>query len=190
MHGAADSSATERHVALLRGVNVGGKNKLPMADLARLFVQAGCSAVRTYIQSGNVVFTAKPAVAADLPATIEAAIAKRFGLRVPVVLRSAAELDRIVTSNPLLAEGFAEESLHVAFLKDRPSAASGKRLDPQRSPEDRFVLRGSDLFLALPGGVPGSKLTTAYLDATLGTTCTARNWRTVRKLAAMASGAE
>src|SRR5690349_16047464 len=77
------------HVALLRGVNVGGKNKLPMKDLAAMFVDAGCGSVRTYVQSGNVVFTATPALAETLPDRITERIADRFGFRSPVMLRTA-----------------------------------------------------------------------------------------------------
>ena len=89
---AATKSGGDRHVALLRGINVGGKHKLPMKDLGTLFVEAGCGGVRTYIQSGNVVFTAGAELARSIPASIAAAIARRFGFNVPVVTRTAEEL--------------------------------------------------------------------------------------------------
>src|SRR6185295_3017023 len=92
------------YVALLRGINVGGKNIVPMADLAALFTEAGCASVRTYIQSGNVIFEAGAEEAADLPAALAARIEKRFGVRAPVVLRSAAELGAAILQNPFLAE--------------------------------------------------------------------------------------
>src|SRR5262245_9315094 len=99
------------HVALLRGINVGGRKLLPMKDLARLFEGTGCRDVSTYIQSGNVIFRAGAPLLAKLPATLERAIADRFGLRVPVVIRSAAELQRLARDNPFLTAGAKIESL-------------------------------------------------------------------------------
>src|SRR5438105_5723824 len=93
------------HVALLRGINVGGKNKLPMSDLVAMFADAGCADVRSYIQSGNVVFRASAEHAARVPALVGAAIAERFGFRVPVVLRTADELREVSAHNPFLAAG-------------------------------------------------------------------------------------
>src|ERR1051326_504418 len=100
--GASRPSHGARHVALLRGINVGGKNKLPMAELAELFTTAGCTDVRTYIQSGNVVFHAGAELAPRVPALISARIAEEFGLAVPLVLRSGAELAEVVAANPFL----------------------------------------------------------------------------------------
>ncbi len=176
------------HVALLRGINVGGKNMLPMKDLAALFVGAGCERVQTYIQSGNVILAATPTIARVLPAKIEAAIRKRFGFGAPVVLRDADDLRSIVANNPFVAAGAEPERLHVAFLAHTPSATAVAALDPQRSPGDEFKVRGSEIYLRLPNGAARTKLTNAYFDAKLATTSTVRNWRTVQKLLAMAEG--
>src|SRR5689334_13590201 len=100
-----DNAALPAHVALLRGINVGGKDKLPMKDLVAMFVEAGGADVRTYIQSGNVVCRASPEVAARVPALVTAAIAERFGFRVPVVLHTADELREVSAHNPFLAAG-------------------------------------------------------------------------------------
>lgn len=171
------------HVALLRGVNVGGKNRLPMKELAALFEAAGCTGVRTYIQSGNVVFRADARTAKGLAGTVEAAITRRFGFTAPVVLRRADALDAVLHRNPFLAEGVDPVALHVAFLAEPPAAARVKALDPQRSPPDRFAVRGAEVYLCCPNGMGRSKLTTAWLDASLATTSTVRNWNTVRTLA-------
>jgi uncharacterized protein (DUF1697 family) len=176
------------HVALMRGINVGGKNKLPMKDLAEMFAGAGCRDVRTYIQSGNVVFTAPRGVATKLPGLVAARIAERFGYRTPVVLRTADELRDAVANNPFLAAGAAEETLHVMFLADTPSARAVGDLDPQRSPGDVFVVRGRDVYLRLPKGVADTKLSNAYFDSKLATVSTGRNWRTVTKLLEMMKG--
>jgi uncharacterized protein (DUF1697 family) len=173
-----------RHVALLRGINVGGKNKLAMADLAAAFREAGCGDVQTYIQSGNVLFTAPPALARRIPAAIARALRDGFGLEVPVVVRSAAELCRVVETNPFAGRrGVVAAAFHVAFLADRPPARRVAALDPQRSPGDEFRVLGREVYLCCPGGIGRTKLTNAWFDAGLGTTSTLRNWNTVVKLA-------
>jgi uncharacterized protein (DUF1697 family) len=170
------------HIALLRGINVGGKNRLPMKDLAALFEAQGCVEVRTFIQSGNVVFGASEAVAAKLPAQVSAAILKAHGLRVPVVLRTADELLRVGRRNPFLKGGVVLDTLHVAFLADAPSASAASALDPKRSPPDEIAIRGRELYLRLPNGVSATKITNDYLDRTLGTVSTMRSWRTTTQL--------
>ncbi len=176
------------HLALLRGINVGGKNKLPMKDLAALFVAAGCTDVRTYIQSGNVVFRATAAVAKRLASSIAEQITERFGYRTPVVLRTVEQLRDVVSHNPFLEAGVAEDKVYVLFLADEPGPDRVAALDPNRSPPDEFLVRGREVFLHLPNGVADSKLTNAYFDAKLATVSTARNWRTVTTLLGMMDG--
>jgi len=166
-------AAGSTYVALLRGINVGGRNLLPMRALEAIVSEAGGRAVRSYIQSGNVLFEATEARARRMPALVAAAIAGRFGLSVPVVLRSARELRALVRANPLAAGGAEAAALHVAFLLTRPAPAA---------------VRGREIYLSLPNGVARTRLTTGYFDARLGTTCTVRNWRTVGKLLEMAGG--
>ena len=151
-----------------------------------MFEDAGCRDVRTYIQSGNVVYRATPALARRVPALIEKAIAERFGFDVPIVIRTAAEIDDVVKGNPFLKAGADPKTLHVGFLRDRPSKSQVAALDPDRSPPDEFVVRGGEIYLRLPNGVARSKLTSQYFDSRLKTITTARNWRTVLKLQEMA----
>lgn len=172
---------TPAHVALLRGINLGGKNKLPMATLVPLVEAAGGTEVRTYIQSGNVVFRAGTAVAARLPAHLTAAIERATGLTVPVVLRSAVELAAAVRANPYPST----EALHLVFLADQPTAAAVASLDPARSPPDEYRVIGRDIYLRCPAGLGQSKLTNAYFDRRLSTVSTVRNWRTVTTLLEM-----
>jgi uncharacterized protein (DUF1697 family) len=176
------------HVALLRGINVGGKHALPMKELAALFTEATCTAVTTYIQSGNVVFRASAEVARGLPEVLARRIEERFGFGVPVVLRSAEELAAIVLANPFLEPSTDTKWLHVMFLADEPSPGSVERLDHRRSPSDTFAVRGREVYLRCPNGVARTRLTNHYFDATLGTTSTSRNWRTVLKLLELAGG--
>lgn len=171
-----------KHAALLRGINVSGKNMLPMKDLAGMFVAAGCRDVATYIQSGNVVFSAPAAVLKKLSQTISQRIADDFGHKVPVIIRSHEQIAAVIRENPFLKAGEVEKSLHVVFLADLPAANAVAKLDPQRSPPDRFIVAGQDIYLHLPNGAGQSKLTNAWLDSKLSTISTARNWNTVMKL--------
>jgi uncharacterized protein (DUF1697 family) len=170
------------HVALLRGVNLGGKNKLPMKELLVMFTEAGCRNATTYIQSGNVIFSAAPTVASRVPALISAQINKRFGFQTQIVLRTGKQLRDIVSNNPFIKPGVTEETLHVLFLADLPNSRDIDQLDPDRSPPDEFIVRGREIYLRLPHGMGRTKLTNNYFDSKLMTTSTGRNWRTGVKL--------
>ena len=170
------------YLALLRGINLGPKNKIPMPDLAEIFSKAGCQDVRTYIQSGNVIFEAIPAVANQLPEVITKEIQKRFDHKVPVMLRTTREMREVVRENPFFKEGAAEDILHVMFLADQPEAGAAKSLDPDRSPPNRFMVRGKEIYLLFPEGFARTKFTSSYFDSKLGTIGTVRSWRTVTKL--------
>jgi uncharacterized protein (DUF1697 family) len=165
-------------VALLRGVNVGGR-KLPMRDLAELLSGAGHGDVRTYIQSGNVVLTsAEPAL--HLAPSLEKAIHGHFGLDVAVLLRTNAQLRAVADANPFPnAEG---ARLHVVFLERAPAKSAVARLDPARSPGDEVEVAGRELYLRLPNGAGRTKLTLDYLERILGVRGTQRNWNTLLKL--------
>src|SRR5882757_1808860 len=105
-----------KQVALLRGINVGGKNKLPMKDLVAMFVQAGCTDVLHFIQSGNVIFRASQTLSAKLPDLIAKQIATQFGYRTPVLLRTLEQLQDVVDFNPYVESGGEEDNLYVMFL--------------------------------------------------------------------------
>lgn len=168
------------HVALLRGINVGGNNKLPMRDLVAIFEEAGCTDVKTYIASGNVVFRA--ASVTTLGARITKAIEQKLKLKIPVVLRTHKELVDAVQHNPF------DEGVYVMFLATKPSRAAVASLDPNRSPPDEFVVMGREIYLNLPNSAAKTKLTNAYFDRLLDTVSTSRNLRTVQKLVEMSAG--
>jgi uncharacterized protein (DUF1697 family) len=175
---ASSKSSGDCYVALLRGVNVGG-HRLPMKDLAAMFDAAGCGDVRTYIQSGNVVFRAGAPLAKKVPAVIAAAIARKFGFDAPVILRSTKEMLAIARGNPYLRAGHDIRWLHVVFLADTPARAAITALDPNRSPGDEFTVKGREIYLHLPNGAGRSKLTNQYFDSKLKTISSGRNWNTV-----------
>ena len=183
------SDAKDVNIALLRGINVGGKNRLPMKDLAALFVDAGCDDVRTYIQSGNVLFRTEPTAGEDIASIISASLLSRFGYRVPVITRTAREFQESVRANPFVEAGAAADKLHVIFLAELPDGARVAALDPNRSPADEFAVRGREVYLHCPHGLARTKLTNSYFDSRLATTGTTRNWRTVLKLLELATGA-
>ncbi len=167
-----------RHLALLRGVNVGGARTLPMRTLEDAFRAAGATETATVLQSGNVVFASDhpEAIAAGAAAAVES----QFGFRPPIVLRNAAAWRTMVLANPFVAAGAPPDTLHVACLAAEPSPAA--RLDPQSFLPDEFVLAGADVYLRLPNGVAKAKLTNARLDKTFRTISTMRNWRTALRL--------
>jgi uncharacterized protein (DUF1697 family) len=166
-------------VALLRGVNVGGR-KLPMAELRELVESLGYDDVRTYIQSGNLLFrTAKP----PRPAVLEAAIEERFGLPVDVILRSPANLASVVKRNPFPR---AESSkLHVGFMASKPTASVVGAIDGRPFLPDEFAVVGTELYLHLPHGMARTKLPD-YVVRRLKIPTTVRNWNTVTKLVELA----
>jgi uncharacterized protein (DUF1697 family) len=174
------------YVALLRGINVGGKNPLPMKELLALFAAAGCSDVRSYIASGNILFNAASSLAARIPELVGGRIEARFGFQVPLVLRTGAELAAVAKNNPFLQPGADVSRLMVMFLAHKPSARSVAALDPNRSPPDEAVVRGREIYLRCPNGFGRSKLSNSWFDSQLATMSTGRNWRTVLKLLELA----
>ena len=174
-----------RRIALLRGVNVGGKNKMAMGALCEVFDAAGCVESESYIQSGNVVFRSRLADG-ELQERLAEAIEARFGFAVPVVVRTATEMQAALLANPF-AE-VAEERVAVMFLRDRPTAEAVGRLDAARFLPERFAVMGKEIYLDMPNGQGQSKMTTAYFDSRLKTVGTMRNLRTVLALVARAEG--
>ena len=170
------------YVALLRGINVGGSNKVPMADLRAVVAKLGYVDVETYIQSGNVVFRSSSKEAA-LVGQLEDAIARSFSLQIPVVVRSKAQLAAVLAADPF--PDAASNMAHVAFLSGTPSAKAVAALDPDRSPPDAFQVVGREVYLHYPNGSGRSKLTGDYLERMLDVRATVRNRNTVTKLLAM-----
>ncbi len=175
-----------KFVALLRGINVGGKNKLSMKELVEIFADLGCVDVTNYIQSGNIIFEAPLSLARRVPELVTKKIQGSFALNVPVVIRSSKELGEVSRSNPFLKKAGEHAALHVALLADLPSAKNVSSLDPNRSLPDQFVVRGREIYLSLPNGVAKTKLNNAYFDSKLATVSTLRNWNTVLKLVELA----
>jgi uncharacterized protein (DUF1697 family) len=178
-------SAPKTFVALLRGINLAGRNKVSMAELRSALESLGLEDVATYIQSGNVVFRGRGGVR-DLAASIENGIEEALGIDVVVLLRTPAELRKVAAGNPFLRAGADPSKLHVVFLSGKPTKKAAAGLDPDRSPPGEFKLGGREVYLHLPTGFGRSKLTVDYFERQLGVSGTARNWKTVTKLVALA----
>lgn len=183
------------YVAMLRGINVSGRNKVPMADLRALAGSLGYGGVRTYVQSGNLVFDARGRATPDAVASrLATAVLEGFGIEVPVVARTGDELARVVADSPFTAEGLRPDDeprqFHVTFLAAVPDPAAVADLEVAARPfrPDELRVAGADVYLHIPGGYGETKLGNAFLERKLGTTATTRNWKTVTTLATMAAG--
>jgi uncharacterized protein (DUF1697 family) len=174
------------YVALLRGINVGRNNQIPMADLREMFEGLGHTSVATLLRSGNVVFAGADQDTRSVAATIERAVTERFGMRIGVVLRSRDELARVVRDDPLAAEVTDPTRYLVTFLSAPLDPAVFADLDPAGFAPDRLAFGPSEIYQWLPAGVRDSRLAKAVPGRRLGdVVATARNWSTVGKLLAM-----
>jgi uncharacterized protein (DUF1697 family) len=173
-------------VALLRGVNVGGHKLLPMKDFATNLQAAGLDDVRTYIQSGNVVFRSEMADRQALACQIGETIFKSRGFNANVFVLKAAELKTVAARNPYGAAADEPKTLHVFFLAESPKKPALAALDRLKTRTEAFALIGKALYLHTPDGIARSKLA-AGIGKALGVDVTARNWRTVCRLLEIAS---
>lgn len=173
------TSRTVRYGVLIRGINVGGKAKLPMAALRTVLGELGYEDVRTYIQSGNIALDAAKTPDVELAATIEAAIKDRFGLEVPVAVRTHDELQAVVDANPFSDHLDEPAKVGVGFAPARLSTA----VRPVAGSVDEFVIKGREVYVYCPNGFGHSKL--PNLEAKAGPPVTLRNWNTVVKLLSM-----
>jgi len=169
-------------IALLRGINVGGKT-LKMDALRLSLAALGLEDVQTYVQSGNVIFASKGKSAA-LARKLEARLLDDFGLRVAVILRTAAELGKVLDGNPFLTEspGIDRSKLHVTFLSQKPTQAGLQKLAAIKAAPDQLRVVGTEIYLHCPNGYGGTKLSNNAIERALALTATTRNWNTVNKL--------
>ena len=168
-----------RYAALLRGINVGGKTKIAMADLRALLEGLGYDDVVTYLQSGNTVCSAtkKPK-----PADIEQAIERELGLDVRVIIRTHKELVAVVEANPFPDAVKNPKSVHVSFLSGTPKST---KVDADAIAPDQVAFVGKEMYIFTPNGIGRSKVGQQASDKKLGVVATARNWNTVLKLVEM-----
>ncbi len=174
-------------IALLRGINVSGKNVIKMDTLRECFGQLGFTGVRTYIQSGNVVFDKAHASVTGLRKTIEQAILSEFGFAVPIVLRTSKRVTEIVKGNPFLKQPTIDTSkLHITFLSDHPPQNALALLQPLAGTSEQLSIIGREIYLYCPAGYGNTKLSNAAIEKKLSIVATTRNWKTVNTLLDMA----
>jgi uncharacterized protein (DUF1697 family) len=172
-------------VVLLRGINVGGQKRVPMQELCALASEARCSGVLSYIQSGNLVL-ARRSTASALEAALERSIASHFGFEVEVIVRRAEDWLVYAHGTPFPAVAAERPHLLLLGLAKRPLApGAAEAIRARAQAGERVEVVGDALWIDYGGGVARSKLTPAVLDRAAGSTVTARNWRTVQKLAEM-----
>ena len=177
------------YVALFRGINVGGNNILPMKVLSALLERIGLEEVMTYIQSGNVVFKTNTSNTVSLERRITEAVKTDCGFEPWVLLIEKKDFERAIDANPFPQATTEPKSLHFFFLSEIPNAPDIAGLDALRSKTENFLIVGPVLYLHAPDGVGRSKLA-AKIERLLGVPTTARNWRTVSKIAELARIAE
>jgi uncharacterized protein (DUF1697 family) len=179
------------YISMLRGINVGGHNRIKMDDLRKSFESLGFEQVKTYIQSGNVVFKASKASSVALGNKIAARIVSDFGFSPSVIVRTGAELGETVAANPFLTQrGIDHEKLHVAFLSDFPAAPALKKLAEFTVAPDRSQCVGRDIFFYLPNGFSASSLWKVPWEKALAVVTTTRNWKTVNAIHQMCQDCE
>lgn len=174
-------------IALLRGINVGGHRKVPMAELKAMADELGLEDAVTYVQSGNLVFRASEADRAAVEARVADGIAKRFGFTVDVVARDLADWEAAIAANPFPEAAARPKTLHASFLAGPPDAAASERLAACPKDDEAFAIVGDVLYLLTPSGIGRSKFAAAA-ERRLGIPATARNWNSVLRIAELARG--
>jgi uncharacterized protein (DUF1697 family) len=174
------------YVAMLRGINVGSGKVVKMERLRASFAALGFGGVRTYVQSGNVVFESEQKSATGLSKKIEEKIQRDFGFTVPVLVKTSKEIAQTVNDNPLVKEkGIDHSKLHVTFSSDAPPKTAVKALEPLATGRERFRILNREISLYCPDGYGRTKLSNTAIEKRLSVVATTRNWRTVNTLLEM-----
>jgi uncharacterized protein (DUF1697 family) len=172
-----------RYIALLRGINVGGNTMIKMADLKSSFEELGFKNVVSYINSGNLAFDAAKAGEEKLCAKVENAVEKMVGRTVDVMVREQKDIERVIAGNPFKGQFGSHKEMHVLFLKDEMPAEKREQLLAAALEGERYEVKGREIYCHLPTGVADSLLTKGFFEKKPKVSTTARNWRTVEKLA-------
>ncbi|HEX9429511.1 MAG TPA: DUF1697 domain-containing protein [Candidatus Bathyarchaeia archaeon] len=176
------------YVAMLRGINVGGQKIVKMESLRKSFESLGFNRVRTYVQSGNVVFEASKGSSDNLSRKIREKILSDYTLSVPLIVRTSGEMRKVVSDNPFLKDrGTDHSKLHVTFLSELPAKATLRKLDALNSPSDRFHIGSREIYLYCPDGYGRTKLSNSAFEKLLSVEATTRNWKTVNALVKISS---
>lgn len=171
-----------KYVAFLRGINVGGKNKVKMETLREILVAEGFENVKTYINSGNVVFETAKTDDKKLTEKIETAIEKEFALKIKVIVRQISEIENIVKNNPFEGQFENDKDLHVFFLDEELPTEKRELLLSNNNENEMYSVQNREIFCLLRVSVLDSLMGKDYIAKKLKVSATARNWRTVNKI--------
>jgi uncharacterized protein (DUF1697 family) len=174
-----------KYVAFLRGINVGGKNKIKMETLREVCSALGFEDVKTYINSGNILFETRKTEDKSLAAKIEKAIEKEFGLNIKVIVRTIDEIKKIVENNPFKGEFENDKDVHVFFLDEEMQQEKTDLLLSHNTENERYFVKNREIFCHLRIGVLDSLMGKDYIGKKLKVSATARNWRTINKILEM-----
>ena len=170
-------------ISMLRGINVSGQKKIKMEELKALYESLNLKSVKTYIQSGNVIFECSHSNISELTNKIEKIIKQTFGFSVTVIIRTKNEFKHLIDNNPFYGERKEDiTKLHVTFLADIPSHSSLSVMNELEDKSDQLAIAGKDIYLFCPNGYARTKLTNSYFEKILNVSATTRNWKTVNKL--------
>ena len=175
----------QTYISMLRGINVSGQKRVRIADLKSLYESLNLESVRTYVQSGNVIFESDEKDVTKLRQSIEAQIKVTFGFPVPVLIRAADDFKRIIENHPF--KGEEQIRVLVTFLYERPEKSKLENLSHYEDKVDKFAIGEQEIFLFCPGGYGKTKLSNTFFEKKLGVIATTRNWKTVNTLYEMAS---
>ena len=174
------------YIALLRGINVSGHRMIKMEDLKNVLSELNFTNIRTYIQSGNIVFDSEKNDSTYLEKQIEEKILNHFGFQVPVVIRTKSELNKIHDNNPFLRKrSEPADKLHVTFFPEQPEKEYLKKIEGLLFLPDEFMSSGREVYLLCPNGYGRTKLTNQFFENKLKLTATTRNWKTIETLLQM-----
>lgn len=175
-----------KYISMLRGINVSGQKKIKMEELTKLYKSLSFTKIKTYIQSGNIIFESPVSDTSDLVNKIETNIKQTYGFSVTVIIRTASEFQQVVNNNPFC--GIRQEDitkLHVTFLSETPPTFSLNTIDKLKSRSDEWFISGKEIYLFCPNGYGRTKFTNNFFEKNLNLSATTRNWKTVNKLNAI-----
>jgi uncharacterized protein (DUF1697 family) len=177
------------YIALLRGINVSGQKSIKMADLTKLCDTLGFKNISTYLQSGNIIFEYETTDTLIIADTIKKAIRKKYGFEVDTIVRSAHELEKIISGNPLIQKlNIDTDKLHITFLLNHPQEQNVSAIEMAKEDNEIFIIKGREIYLYCPNGYGRTKLNNQAFEKKLKTPATTRNWKTASALLEIAWG--
>jgi uncharacterized protein (DUF1697 family) len=172
-----------RYIAFLRGINVGGRKIASMTDVKKVFESLSFENVRTYAQSGNVIFDCERAETTKMAMCVEEKLRKTFGFSTNVIIRTQRELESIIEKNPLIGRAdIWPDKLYVTFLSATPDKTVASSLDIKPGKGEKFLIVGTEAYLYCPTGYARTTLNNAMFETKLKTAATTRNWKMINKL--------